>query len=196
MLAPFQSIARPLLVATCCGALSLFACSKSSGHPPTSAANGGRGGATPTSGDAAVPDAAVSGDAAVPSFEPVAVASYVAKVKNLLIAQAPTDDEVKRVQADPTQLKGLIGEWMKSDVYSDKLQRFFELAFQQTQIAADDFADQTYPDRIGINVTTIPQLVQNSKESFARTMVALVAQGKPLSLAVTTRQFMMTTALK
>jgi hypothetical protein len=180
-------ITRAALAAVCTG-VALAACHASNAHP-SSAADGGKAGAMASmASDAAGPGA--------PAFEPVAVTAYVAKVKNLLVAQPPSDDELQRVQADPTQMKALVGEWMKLPEYTNKLQRFFELAFQQTQITANDFQDQTYPDRIGINAVTIPQLVQNSKQSFARTMVALVAEGQPLTAAVTTRKFMMTTALK
>jgi hypothetical protein len=74
--------------------------------------------------------------------------------------------------------------------------RFFELAFQQTQVTYTDFADQAYPRQIDINSTTIPMLVQNAQEMFARTMLELVAQKKPFTQAVTTTQFMMTTGMK
>ena len=76
------------------------------------------------------------------------------------------------------------------------MRRFFELAFQQTQITAVDFADQAYPKQIGINNTTIPLLMQNAQQSFARTMLQLTGEGRPLTDGVTTQKLMMTTALK
>jgi len=160
------------------------ACGGSDGAKPF-VANGGAGGNAPTAADAG----------AAP-FEPVPAAVYVAKVKNLLVGLPPTDAEVQRVANDPSQLKALIADWMKLPQYTDKTLRFFELAFQQTQIGAQDYVDQTYPDRLGINPSTIPQLVLSSQESFARTMLALNGQGEPLTRSVTTRQFMLTTALK
>ncbi len=69
---------------------------------------------------------------------------------------------------------------------SDKMKRFFELAFQQTQVTAVDFADQAYPKQIGINNTTTPLLVQNAQQSFARTMLQLIADGQPLTEGMTT----------
>jgi hypothetical protein len=120
----------------------------------------------------------------------------VAKVKNILVGLPPTDDEVAAVTADPTQLQPLIQGWMALPQYTQKMMRFFELAFQQTQISTADFADQVYPKQISINGTITPLLMQNLQESFARTMLALIAQGKPLSSALTTQTFMMTTALK
>src|SRR5262249_18660592 len=131
-----------------------------------------------------------------PPFQASTPAVYVAKVKNLLLGLAPTDDEVKEVVADPAALKTLISGWMKEPQYQDKMMRFFQLAFQQTQISAVDFADQAYPRQIAVNATTTPLLVQNAQESFARTMLELVSEARPLTEATTTRKFMMTTALK
>ncbi len=143
----------------------------------------------------AVPDPGV--DAAMPAaFQPDPPAVYVAKVKNLLVGLPPTDQEVQTVAADPSQLKPLIQGWMALPQYSQKMLRFFELAFQQTQISAADFADQAYPKQISINGTITPLLMANLQESFARTVLQLVADGKPLSEAMTTQTFMMTTALK
>ena len=85
---------------------------------------------------------------------------------------------------------------MQLPQYTTKMQRFFELAFQQTQVTSADFADQAYPKQIDVNATTTPLLLQNLQESFARTMLALIAAGQPLTAATTTKQLMMTTALK
>ena len=76
------------------------------------------------------------------------------------------------------------------------MKRFFELAFQQTQVTAADFADQAYPKQIAINNTTTPLLVQNAQQSFARTMMQLIADGHPLTEGLTNTQVMMTTAMK
>ena len=121
---------------------------------------------------------------------------YVAKVKNVLVGLPPTDAEIQAVQADPTQLGTLIDGWMALPQYQEKMMRFFELAFQQTQVAYTDFSDQAYPKQIDINSTTIPLLVENAQESFARTMLQLLSQGEPLTKGATTTQFMMTTAMK
>ena len=130
------------------------------------------------------------------SFQPDAPAVYVSKVKNLLVGLPATSDEIAAVTADPTQLKALIQGWMALPSYTQKMTRFFELAFQQTQISTADFADQGYPRQIVLNSTVTPLLMQNLQESFARTVLALIAAGKPLSEAMTTQTFMMTTALK
>jgi hypothetical protein len=136
-------------------------------------------------------------DGAAPvAFEAVSPYTYVAKVKNVLVGLPPTDDEVQKVVADPTQLTGLIDGWMQLPSYQEKMKRFFELAFQQTQVSAVDFADQAYPKQIGINNTTTPLLVQNAQQSFARTMIELIGSGGALTNGVTTHQLMMTTAMK
>ncbi|MGH7269974.1 MAG: hypothetical protein ACREJ3_06045, partial [Polyangiaceae bacterium] len=120
---------------------------------------------------------------------------YVAKVKNILVGLPPTDSEVKAVAANPADLKSLIDGWMALPQYPTKMQRFFELAFQQTQIAITDFADQAYPRQADVNASTSAELVQNATESFARTMLALIAQGRPMTDALTTQSFMLTPAL-
>jgi hypothetical protein len=121
---------------------------------------------------------------------------YVAKVKNVLVGLPPTDQEVGAVEGDPSALGTLVDGWMKLPQYGEKMLRFFELAFQQTQVNAADFADQAYPKQIGINPYTVPQLTQNAQQSFARTMIELLSQGAPLTAGMTTQQIMMTTAMK
>jgi hypothetical protein len=126
---------------------------------------------------------------------PVAAAVYLAKVKNVLTGLPPSDAELAAVQADPGKLGALVEGWMALPVYRQKMRRFFALAFQQTQLNANDFADQVFAV-IGRNDSTTPLILQNVEESFARTMVELTAEGRPLTEAMTTRRFMMTTALK
>jgi hypothetical protein len=170
------------------------ACSSSQHEAPApGAAGAGAGGAGGEGADTAPPgDGAAGGE----PFVAAAPAAYVAKVKDVLVGLPPTDDEVKAVTSDPTQMKALVAGWMKLPGYTTKLKRFFELAFQQTQVSAVDFADQFFPKQIDINATTTPLLVQNAQQSFARTMIELVSRGRPLSDATTTHAVMMTTALK
>jgi hypothetical protein len=120
---------------------------------------------------------------------------YVAKVKNILVGLPATDTEIEAVEADPAALSTLVEGWLQLPQAALKLQRFFELAFQQTQISSNDFSDQIRA-QISMNPKTQPLILQNVQESFARTMVALTLEGKPLTSAITTRQLMMTTALK
>ena len=119
---------------------------------------------------------------------------YVAKVKNILIGLPPTEAELARVADDPVALGGLIDDWMKRPEYEQKMMVFFELAFQQTQITALDFLTLIPTNGLGVG-RGIPVLLQNMKESFARTVLAMAAQGRPFTDAFTTKQLMMTPAL-
>ncbi len=150
-----------------------------------------------TMGDSASPasPAVDASSSSVGNFTAESPASYVAKVKNILVALPPTDDEIRAVEADPKALAGLIDGWMKLPQYEEKMRVFFELAFQQTQVSIADFADQTFPHPADINGSTVPNLTQNLRESFARTVLELSKEGRPLTEAMTTTRFMMTPAL-
>jgi hypothetical protein len=140
------------------------------------------------------PASPVPSDAsASPVVESPAV--YVAKVKNILVGLPPTDAEVKAFEADSTQIQTLVDGWMQLPQYQAKMLRFFELAFQQTQISVTDYADQVYPRQLDSNSTTIPLIVQNASESFARTVQELIAEGRPFTQTMTTQTFMLTPAL-
>ena len=134
--------------------------------------------------------------AAPPPFNAVSPAAYVAKVKNLLVGLPPTDAEISSVTADAGALPELIAGWQKLPEYQRKMERFFELAFQQTQISMTDLADQSYPKQLVTNVATSPLLLQNVEQSFARTMLELNTQGRPFTDSVSSPRLMMTTALK
>jgi len=128
------------------------------------------------------------------TFVPDPPSVYVAKVKTILVGLPPSEDELARVTADPAVLGELIDGWMKLPEYQQKMMVFFELAFQQTQIAAADFVDIVPPQGLGAG-RAIPLLVQNVRESFARTVLQLTAEGRPLTEAFTTKRLMMTPAL-
>ena len=140
------------------------------------------------------PELLDGGTAAIP-FTPEPASVYVAKIKNVLVGLPPTDDEVKIVTADPTKLGGIIDGWMALPPYETKMKTFFELAFQQTQISIVDLSDQTFPRQADANPTTQPLLTQNVRESFARTVLELIKEKRPLTEAMTTQRFMMTPAL-
>ena len=208
-------ILRLVLVSGACGLLSVTCSAGNHSQTPTSSTGGGAGGDAADAGangganagansaaDAAADAApAPTLDAAVDAspqrrFEPVPAGVYVAKVKNLLLGLPPSDAEIATVTADPTQFRALIASWQQLPQYSRKMRRFFELAFQQTQIAESDFADQSYPQRLAYNATTTPLLIQNAEQSFARTMLETIAAGMPWSKSMTTQTLMLTTALK
>jgi hypothetical protein len=133
-------------------------------------------------------------DGGIP-FEAAAPRVYVAKVKNLLIGLPPSAGEVAGVEKNPAALGALVDGWMARPEYRRKMLRFFQLAFQQTQIGSNDFLDQVYA-QVGLNPTTTPRLLDNLQESFARTALALIDEGRPFTEVMTTRRVMMTTATK
>ena len=157
---------KPLLVGLCALGVGAAACS-SAANPPA-ANRGGSGGTLGTDGGALTTDAADAVPFVVMPFVAAMPASYVAKVKNVLTGLPPTDDEVKAVTADPTKLKALVAGWTRSLPPTTKMKRFFELAFQQTQVSAVDFSDQTFPKQIGINATTVPLLVRGTRSRASR----------------------------
>ena len=73
-------------------------------------------------------------------------AVYVTKVKDILVGLPPTDAEIQAVVQSPTALGGLVDSWMALPQYQQKMMVFFELAFQQTQIASSDFANVNPPN--------------------------------------------------
>jgi hypothetical protein len=119
---------------------------------------------------------------------------YVAKIKTLLVGLPPTEAELTAVEADESKLGELVDTWMQLPQYRTKMIRFFRVAFQQTQLGAADFVDQTYWN-IDPNDYSRNLLLQNLVDSFARTAWQIVAEGRPFTETVTTRGFMMTPAL-
>lgn len=152
----------------------------------------GKAGSKPA-GSAGAPGVAMP-EASVP-FQADPPTVYVAKVKNLLVGLPPTDDEVTAVVKDPSALGGLVDQWIALPEYATKMQTFFELAFQQTQITITDLADQAYPRQADPNTGFRDLLAQNAEESFSRTVLELVSEGLPFTNAITTQRFMMTPAL-
>src|SRR5262249_37019352 len=84
-----------------------------------------------------------------------------------------------------------VDAWMKLPAYAIKMERFFAEAFQQSQAQSLDF--QTVIDDGGF--TPNDKLLLNFRQSFARTMTELVAEGRPFTEAATTTRFEMTTAM-
>ena len=176
------------------------ACSTGNPASPASATMGNDGGSETGSGPGSEGGTMDGGPPAPFVADPPSV--YVAKVKNILVGLPPTDMEVQTVVADPTQLKTLITGWMQLPQYQTKMERFFELAFEQTQVGITDYADQTFPVVADRNTYSALPLVQNLSQSFARSALALACpggvcggQGQPFTNAVTTQSLMMTTAV-
>lgn len=127
-------------------------------------------------------------------FEPVPPRVYVAKVKNLLTGLPPTSEELAAVVANPDTLKGFIDGWIATPQGQEKLLGFLARAFQQTQFLLTDFAD-FIGDRLPGLPPTEALLAGNLRESFARSILSSMNEGRPFTDAVTTKTYVMTPAL-
>jgi len=143
-------------------------------------------------------------DGGVVPFQADSPFVYVTKVKNIMTGLAPTQAEVDSVANAPDQpsnqaaLVTLIDQWMLLPQYQATMMNFFELAFQQTQISQVDF-NEIVPNGNGSIGTSnmVNLLIENAKESFARTVISMLGTTPPapLNAAFTTTQFMLTPAL-
>jgi hypothetical protein len=164
---------------------------------PGSAGTGGSGAA----GDGVGLGGAGGSDAGAGVTQPLSAFAAVRKIKNALTGLAPTDAEVAAATG-PEALKGLIDMWMATPSFQTKMILFFQNAFQQSSLAVLDYEFQLRkrPGAFDLSYgvygdTAFPMLFQNLKESFARTCLQLIAEGRPFSDVLTTQRFMMTTAL-
>ena len=170
--------------------LAAGACTGRIGPNSVGARPGGSAGAgSGAAGDG--PGSSMGTGGAGPPFEALPVASYVTKVKTVLTGLAPTQVEIDAVAASPSALGPLIDGWMALPAYQTKMERFFADAFQQSQAQSQDFKS-VIDD--GIYTPSDPLLL-NFRQSFAKTVTALVAAGEPFSEVATTRRYMMTTAM-
>jgi hypothetical protein len=144
-----------------------------------------------------------SGGAAGSGFGgPISAESALRKIKNVLTGLAVTDAELATGK-QPGGLTQLLDAWTATPEFDEKMIFFFSNAFQQSSLSIADFQFQlrkrpgAFDLPYGIyGDDAFPMLFKNMKESFARTAVAFVAEGKPLTDLLTTKKFMMTSALK
>jgi hypothetical protein len=175
-----------------------------SGGMGTGGSTMGSGGSTDTGG--------TSGTQPVGPMEPVELRAQLRKVKAVLTGLAPTEDEVQSVVTAPdpdAALKTLIDTWTDPSnqnfypFFKDKFITFFTNAFEQIGFApTEDFKGQLLQyGGFDLNPLYIygddafPKLVQNLQESFARTAFDIMEKAQPFSNVLTTRTYMMTTAL-
>jgi len=148
----------------------------------------------------------------VDAMEPVGLRASLRKVKGVLTGLSPTEAEVQQVTTspDPKQaLKDLIDVWTSPDhpefypLFQDKFITFFTNTFEQIGFApTEDFKGQLL-EYGGFDLNPLyiygddafPKLVQNLQDSFARTAFHIMEQGQPFTNVLTTRTYMMTTAL-
>ena len=131
----------------------------------------------------------------------LATPAVLRKLKSVLTGLAPTDAELAAA-TDATALRSLIDTWMGTPEFNAKMIGFFGNAFQQSSISLLDYEFQLRKRPGAFDLpygvfgdSAFPLLIQNLKESFARTCIELIAEGRPLTDILTTTRFMMTTAL-
>jgi hypothetical protein len=131
----------------------------------------------------------------------LATPAVLRKIKNVLTGLAPTDAELG-ADTSRAALETLIDGWMATPQYNAKMLVFFQNAFQQSSISLLDYEFQLRKRPGAFDLSygvfgdgAFPLLIQNLKESFARTCLELIAEGRPLTDILTTTRFMMTTAL-
>lgn len=140
------------------------------------------------------PDGQTGEDSGIP-FEPASPATYVPKVKTILTGLAATDEEIAAVTADPNALRGLIDQWMARPEFRSRALDFFRNAFQQNQVTLEEMMDA---HGAGAAFLIHPDyrtaLSRSIMDSFPLTVWRLVSEGRPLSDALTTDTFELTTA--
>jgi hypothetical protein len=128
--------------------------------------------------------------------------SYGAKVKTLLTGFPLEDGELQKLESDPTALRSMIPGWLEQPEAEQVLERFFMTAFQQTGGDTSTFfyllgrsgtVTGFYEDPRSPSADEM--LNAAFSESFARTLIPLVREGRPFSEVLTTDTFMMTTAM-
>ncbi len=152
----------------------------------------GGGGLVTAPSDAGAQDAGLQGSAS--TFEALPPATYVSKVKNLLVGMPATDSEIASVVADPSNLKTLIDGWMADPGFRLRMLDFFRNAFQQNHVDLPTL-QANIALNAQVNEAYSSRLVRNVMDSFPLTVWGLVQQGLPLNQAVTTNRYMLTSAL-
>jgi hypothetical protein len=172
----------------------------SPGNPGTGSGTGSGGAGTTGAGAAYGTDGGAAGNGG--GFtSPLSTFAALRKIKNVLTGLPPTDAEIASY-TDATALQTLINGWMALPQYQDKMMFFFSNAFQQSSLAVLNFEFQLRmrPGAFDLPYaifgdSAFPMLFQNMQQSFARTCLQIISSGQPFTNILTTKQFMMTTAL-
>ena len=125
---------------------------------------------------------------------------YAAKVKMLINGLPLTAAELDAIRSDPATLRDHIDTWLDTPEASRKLVTFFQRAFQQNRVNIDDLDENLGATNFAgwgrvQEYRFIDLVMENMRESFARTALAITEEGRPFTDVLTTRAFMMTTGL-
>ncbi len=123
-------------------------------------------------------------------YEPVSARIYVSKVKNLMIGEPATEEEIDAVEKNPAALRDMVHTWFVAPKAQTKLFSFFQKAFQQTQLTINDFVDQG-----GIANLQDQTVINAARDMLALTVLDDFKLKLPFTNSVTTHEFMMTPAL-
>lgn len=158
---------------------------------------------SPAAGGATNQPATDAGPEICPSEHLLPPEVYGAKVKSLLTGMPLTASELTSLQNDPESIHDLVTNAFGSDQTDWILRRFSMTAFQQDQITSVGLKAMTgftsESEALGRwqadNQALQPLLIDNLEQSFARTALRIVREGRPFSEVLTTNRLMMTTAL-
>jgi hypothetical protein len=143
-------------------------------------------------------------------FEANTLYSALRKVKGLLVGLPPTDEEVQILvgSSNPadtfkTFIDGWVGAPDTGPLFKEKMVVFFKNVFQQQGfVPTEDFKPQLlenggfdFGNRPNVGDDAFPRLVRNIEDSFAMTAAEIMASGQPFTNVLSTRTYMMTTAL-
>lgn len=149
-------------------------------------------------------------------FQPTSGVTALSKTKFLLHGGSLTSEEINQatnisnispgtigenVQLNRTALKILAREWLESAAGKEKMQRFLALNLQQEDLIVPGigfFLGRVFPQGPSSTERRWPfrnVWQRNIEESFARTAIDIVYNGRPFTEIVTTRQVAVTTAL-
>ena len=127
-----------------------------------------------------------------PPFAPLPPHVYATKIKQLITGLPLTDEELARVVAEQrAALPALIDGWMSLPQWREKMLVFFRQAFQQTQTDIADYDEQIGRPTNPWNRVDKLQFVRSAEESFARTALALIEEGRAFTETVTTERFLL-----
>ena len=155
----------------------------------TAASSGGSAGATGAADPAGVARA---------NFVAVLPTTYAAKIKNLMTGAGLTEAEYTSLGTTGANLGTLVGQWAKTPQWQARLLQFFTVTFQQGQVLDPDVYQGYYPTQPFETFSNHADLrvLSAVAEMFGRTALATVNAGQPFINLLTTRSFMMNTALK
>lgn len=137
---------------------------------------------------------ALSGDAQLDQrepFEPLPVHVYANKVKVLLHGGPVETGELLSIENKPEMLRDLAERWMDGAQFQEKLRGFLEFNLQQLASSPSSQLGFGLPNRD----KRLTRLEENIRESFVRTAMKIVAEGRPFTEIITTNEWELTTAM-